>query len=256
MPYYTGEHGKRLFYEEKGNGNVLVFIHPPGMGRKVFREQHKLSDKYRVILPDLSGNGDSETVTKAPDISFYAREIIDLMDYLDVKEAVMVGYSCGGMIAQEVSLTFPDRVKALILAGGFPKVATGGLRFEFLSGMEWVKKSPETLAKLLSHSHFSDMEIKRELNEHMAKSDPDAWYEFYNRAFHFDCSRRLANLQVPLLVMYGSKEFWINPHSKYYRKCPDATLVLIEKAYHQIPATNWEMFNGTIDRFLEERCLV
>ncbi|MGI8316423.1 alpha/beta fold hydrolase [Halobacillus mangrovi] len=256
MPYYTGQGGKQLFYDDMGNGEAIIFIHPPGMGRKVFRQQHELAKHYRIIFPDLSGNGDSEVISKAPDISFYAREVRKLLDHLKLQKTVIVGYSCGGMVAQEFALTFPDRVNGVVLAGGFPKVDTGGLRLEFLAGMEWVRKSPETLAKLLSHSHFRDPEIKRELNEHMAKSDPDAWYEFYNRALHFDCSRRLKQLTVPLLVMYGNKEFWINYHAKYYNQCDDATLSIIECAYHQIPATHWPIFNETLRDFLQKKQIV
>ncbi|MCA1012414.1 alpha/beta fold hydrolase [Halobacillus halophilus] len=253
MPYFTEKHGKQLFYEDKGNGEAIIFIHPPGMGRKVFRQQHALAEHFRIIFPDLSGNGDSELVTKAPDITFYAREIKQLVDHLRIDKVSLVGYSCGGMVAQEFALTYPKRVHALILAGGFPKVDTGGLRFEFLVGMEWVRKSPETLAKLLSNSHFRDPDIKQELSEHMAKSSPDAWYEFYNRGFRFDCSRRLPKLEVPLLLMYGTKEFWINHHVKYYFNCPDTTLVYIERAYHQIPATHWPIFNQYIKEFIEKK---
>ncbi|KHE67077.1 alpha/beta fold hydrolase, partial [Halobacillus sp. BBL2006] len=90
-------------------------------------------------------------------------------------------------------------------------------------------------------------------NEHMAKSDPDAWYEFYNRALHFDCSRRLSRLSAPLLVIYGNKEFWINYHAKYYRKCEDATLAVIECAYHQTPATHAPIFNKTVREFLQKK---
>ncbi len=256
MPYYTNDQGKQLFYEDKGTGEAFVWIHPPGMGRKVFRQQHDLAKSYRMIFPDLSGNGDSETVTKAPDISFYAREIIDLLDHLKLDKAIIAGYSCGGMVAQETALTFPDRVKGLILAGGFPKVVTGMLHFEFEVGMRWVQKSTETLAKLLSHSHFRRADIKRELSEHMAKSDPDVWYEYYNRGHHYDCSRRLNQLKAPLLLVYGAKEFWINHHSFYYRQCPDVTLGVIERAYHQIPATHWPQFHEMIERFVMEKRLV
>lgn len=252
MPFYTEKTGKQIFYDDRGNGEAIIFIHPPGMGRKVFKMQHSLAKEFRVIFPDLSGNGDSEVVTHAPDITMYAKEIIQLLDHLSLEKAVIVGYSCGGMVAQEFSLSYPQRTKALILAGGFPKVATGGLRFEFLSGMHWVEKSPETLAKLLSHSHFRDMEMKQELNEHMAKSNPEAWFAFYNRALYYDCSRRLGELKPPLLLVYGNKEFWINEHAKFYRRCPNAKMVVIEHAYHQTPATHYDRFNEALTQFIEE----
>ncbi|RWZ52342.1 alpha/beta hydrolase [Halobacillus fulvus] len=256
MPYYINKEGKQLFYEDIGKGQAFVWIHPPGMGRKVFRQQHVLADRYRMVFPDLSGNGDSQVVSKSPDISFYAREINELLDHLQLEQVILVGYSCGGMVAQEVALTYPERVKALILCGGFPKVVTGFLHFEFLAGMEWVQKSPATLARLLSHSHFRDENIKRELCEHMAKSDAEAWYAFYNRGLHFDCSRRLKELEMPLLLLYGNKEFWINHHTYFYRACKDVTLGIVEKAYHQIPATHAPAVHRMIERFVQDKAMV
>ncbi|CDQ21581.1 alpha/beta fold hydrolase [Halobacillus karajensis] len=252
MPYYTEKSGKQLFYEDRGNGEAIVFIHPPGMGRKVFKMQHSLARECRLIFPDLSGNGDSDLITHAPDVSMYSREILQLLDHLHLEKVVITGYSCGGMVAQEFALTYPERTKAIVLAGGFPKVATGGLRFEFLGGMYWVDKSPETLAKLLSHSHFKSAEIKRELNEHMAKSDPASWYMYYNRALSFDCSKRLHQLTMPLLLIYGNKEFWINEHAKYYRVCPNAKMVIIDHAFHQTPATHYDHFNEALIQFIHE----
>ncbi|WP_226585276.1 alpha/beta fold hydrolase [Halobacillus litoralis] len=252
MPFFTEQKaGKQLFYDDRGSGEAILFIHPPGMGRKVFKMQHDLARKYRVIFPDLSGNGDSDTITQSPDISWYAREVVQLLDHLRLDRVIIVGYSCGGMVAQEFALNYPERTKAVILAGGFPKVDTGGLRFEFLAGMYWLEKSPETLAKLLSHSHFKDADIKRDLNEHMAKSDPRVWYSFYNRALHYDCSRRLDRLKAPLLLVYGNKEFWINEHAKFYRRHTDAKMVVIEHAYHQTPATHYDRFNEAADEFIQ-----
>lgn len=253
MPYYTNKQGKQLFYDDRGNGEAFVFIHPPGMGRKVFKMQHSLAEHYRVIFPDLSGNGDSETVSKEPDIPFFAREIVELVDHLKLDKVIVVGYSCGGMIAQELALSYPDRVKGVVLAGGFPKVNTGMLHFEFTVGMEWVQQSTETLAKLLSHSHFRSAEVKRELSEHMAKSDPDVWYQFYHAALYYDCSERLHQIQAPILLAYGVKEFWINYHSFFYRRCEDVTFCLIERAYHQIPATHAPQFHEMIHRFVRNK---
>ncbi|WP_079477175.1 alpha/beta fold hydrolase [Halobacillus salinus] len=253
MPYYTNKQGKQLYYDDKGNGEAFVFIHPPGMGRKVFKMQHPLAEHYRVIFPDLSGNGDSETVTQEPDIRFFADEVAELLDHLKLDQVIVVGYSCGGMVAQELTLSHPDRVKGVVLAGGFPKVDTGMLHFEFSVGMQWVHQSTETLAKLLSHSHFRSAEIKRELCEHMAKSDPDVWYEYYDAALHYDCSERLSQIKVPVLLAYGVKEFWINYHSFYYRQCEDVTFHMIERAYHQIPATHSPQFHDAIHRFIDTK---
>ncbi|UOQ44447.1 alpha/beta hydrolase [Halobacillus salinarum] len=66
------------------------------MGRKVFKQQHELAELYRLIVVDLSGHGDSEVVNASPDLSFFAKEMKQLIDYLQLEQVVLVGYSCGG----------------------------------------------------------------------------------------------------------------------------------------------------------------
>lgn len=253
MVSYWMREGKQLAYEDHGEGEAIIWIHPPGMGRKVFRQQLELSRSFRVIFPDLSGNGDSEAITHTPDASVYAEEVVALLDHLHLNSCYIAGYSCGGIIAQELTLNFPDRVKGLIMAGGFPNVDTGLLHFEFVAGMDWVKRSPETLARLLSHSHFRSEDIKEELCRHMAKSDPDAWHAYYGSCLSYDCRERLSKITKPILLIYGNKEFWINHHAKYYQACPDVTLMIIERAYHQTPATHWPVFNQMVEKFVQEK---
>ncbi|MFQ3545079.1 alpha/beta hydrolase [Halobacillus rhizosphaerae] len=253
MPDYKDELGRRLFYEDIGEGEPLVFIHPPGMGRKVFIEQHPLAKHYRLILPDLSGHGDSDVVNACPDLSFFAKEIKQLLDHLQLEKVVLVGYSCGGMISQEFALTYPSRLKALILSGGFPKVDTFGLQFEFFGGIRWVQKDAATLAWLLSKSHFRGKDFKYELREHMEKSDPSVWLSYYKHAQAYDCTSRLNELKMPLLLLYGEKEVWINHHSRFYHQCEDASLTLVDQAFHQIPATHPHIFNPAVHHFIQRK---
>src|SRR5438045_3857631 len=124
MPSIKMNDNQSLFYEEYGEGNPIIFIHPPGMGRKVFDYQQDLSDHMRVIMPDLSGHGESDTVEQRVSIPFYAHEIVHLMDVLHIDKAMICGYSAGCLIAQHISLIFPERVILMILAGAYPEVDT------------------------------------------------------------------------------------------------------------------------------------
>ncbi|WP_082235629.1 alpha/beta fold hydrolase [Halobacillus massiliensis] len=251
MPFYTKKNGQRIFYEDIGAGEILLFVHPPGMGRKVFLNQHQLSSEFRLIIPDLCGHGDSDTDKDAPSIRDYAEEIRELLEELKINEVILFGYSAGGSIAQEFALSFQDKVKALILSGAFPKVAVKMLEIEFKAGMWWVKNSPDTLAKLLSFSHFKSAEIRRELEDHMAKTDPLIWYQFYKASLHYDCTDRLPSLEVPQLLLYGNRSKWINHHLKYYQVCGAPSLVMIDGAYHQIPASHGPVVNQAVRDFYQ-----
>lgn len=95
---YQHRQQETSFYEEYGQGIPIIFIHPPGMGRKVFYYQRLLSKHFRVIFPDLSGHGDSDHIDQPASISYYANEIAQFMDALHIDKAVLFGYSAGGLI--------------------------------------------------------------------------------------------------------------------------------------------------------------
>jgi pimeloyl-ACP methyl ester carboxylesterase len=250
LPMYKLDNGV-LFFEEAGNGLPIIFLHPPGMGRKVFRYQRVLSEKYRVILPDLSGHGDSTAISETVSIQKYAEEVLQLINFLGLDKVALCGYSSGGSIAQEFALAFPDRTAAIILSGGFAKVESPALKYEHLLGMYFVKHSPQTLAKIIATAHTFDKAYREELINHMLKADLRTWFHFYNESLTYSCLDRLRKLSVPLLLIYGSRDF-INQHLRTYeRELKDFQTAVIHKVSHQVPVKKWHEFNKEISAFLD-----
>ncbi|MCP3029325.1 alpha/beta fold hydrolase [Halobacillus sp. A5] len=246
MGYILNQEGQRLYYEDRGTGNAILCIHPPGMGRKVFNYQLELSNHFRLILPDLSGHGDSDSIKLNPKIDDFVDELLTVINHLNIDQVLLFGYSAGGSAAQAFALKYPERVKGLILSGAFPKVKSKLLKMEFLTGMAWLKKKPDSLARILSKSHFKNERVKLEQYHHILKSDPDVWYSYYKESLFYDCSRQLDKLDMPMLLMYGGRAEWVNHHAPFYRECPQANLVIVEKAYHQLPATHSKAVNQSI----------
>lgn len=77
----------------------------------------ELADRYRLLMPDLRGLGDSE---RTPDIAAYtkqalAADMLALLDALGVERTALAGHDWGGAVAQEMALAAPERVPRLIL---------------------------------------------------------------------------------------------------------------------------------------------
>lgn len=242
-----------IYADDYGEGIPIIFIHPPGMGRTVFSYQRQLSAMYRIILPDLSGHGDSEVQRKDVDISSFAEEIKVLLDSMNIEKAVICGYSAGGMIAQNFAITYPERILGLILSGGFPKVDTVGLKLEYKLGMKILQRSPEKLMNILANGHTTVKEFKELMISQMKKNDLEVWYKFYEKSLHYCCEDRVTLINAPILLMYGNRAFWINAHEKYYRGCPDAQTIYIKGAFHQLPTKHFPQFNANIHNFIQER---
>jgi pimeloyl-ACP methyl ester carboxylesterase len=240
---------RKLFFEDKGKGTPIVFIHPPGMGRKVFFYQYFLAEKFRIILPDLSGHGDSIGKQAEFSIREYAEEIKAILENLHIEKAVICGYSSGGIVAQEFASLYSDRVLAMILSGGFPEVKSTLLRYEHLAGMFLLRKYPNVIKKIIAGSHTENKELRQVLIDHMGKADLNIWYQFYQASLDYSCLKNIGDWKFPLLLIYGSRDF-INKHIRDYPS-EHFEAEFIANAFHQLPMKNWKSFNHIIENYLQ-----
>src|ERR1700753_2309736 len=122
--------GFRLAYCRHGSGPAVVLIHgSPGDHHEYDRLVPLLADHAELLVMDLRGFGRSSKLLDTPPRCYsrhgQARAIATLMDELHIREAVVVGYDIGGLIAQTLAAQRPDLVHALILA---PAIPGGGAR--------------------------------------------------------------------------------------------------------------------------------
>lgn len=114
--------GGRLYYEVAGNGHPLVLNHEGIADCRMFDDQFTaFAQHYQTIRYDLRGFGQSTTPT-AP-FSF-AEDLAELLRWLGVARAHVLGMSLGGTTSINLTLSHPEMVTALVLAGsgldGFP----------------------------------------------------------------------------------------------------------------------------------------
>jgi pimeloyl-ACP methyl ester carboxylesterase len=252
MPTVIIDNDEKIYYEDIGSGTPFLFLHPPGMGRKVFYEQKALAKHFRLILPDLVGHGDS-TYNGQTEISIhqYSRDIVNLLEQLDIQKAIIFGYSAGGSIAQQVCIESPSRVQALIMSGGYPAVDNFVFKNQHKLGIFTVKKHKRFLSDVLAFSHTRDKRFRKILAEHMYKSHADVWRKFYFESLRFNCKEQIKGLKVPTLLMYGSKADQINTHIKFYKKnLPIHEIHIIKGENHQLPTRVPDTVNKIVTAYL------
>lgn len=242
-----------MHYESIGSGVPIVFIHPPHMDHSVFHYQRELAEYFRVVLYDIRGHGRSGIDGEWPTMRRLATDLRDLLDKLEIDRAVICGYSCGGSVAQEFALTYPDRVRALILSGGFPRVSTFLLKNEFRAGMALVKGGRQHfLSHVLALSHRVTEKDRRELFKHCIRADERTAYTYYEESLHYNCTDRLSELSMPLLHLSGSWAYRMHPYIKIYLRCVDnVQTIRIAHASHQLPMRSYQPFNHAIKQFVQ-----
>ncbi|HEU0169394.1 MAG TPA: alpha/beta hydrolase [Chloroflexota bacterium] len=106
--------GHKHHYEEAGTGEPLVMLHAALASSKSL-EQHLagLAQRFRVVLADLRGMGQSAHVPALP--ADWVADLIALIERLDLAPATVYGASLGGRIAMKTAVLRPDLIKRLIL---------------------------------------------------------------------------------------------------------------------------------------------
>jgi len=128
----------QLFYTTAGNGPDLVLLHPtPCDHRFWLRLVESLSGKYRVILPDLRGHGQSEAGNGPITIKKLGADIVKLLDGLGIQRALFGGCSIGGYVLYELWREEPARISAMAFCCSRPQADADANRAK---REEWIAK--------------------------------------------------------------------------------------------------------------------
>jgi len=121
---FVDTNGIRTHYLEAGSGPTLVLMHGGGAGADAYGNWREcipiLARKYRVIAPDMVGFGRSDK--PSPESYTYDqpgrnRQLMTLLDALNIEKAFLVGNSMGGATCIGATLQRPERVERLVLMG-------------------------------------------------------------------------------------------------------------------------------------------
>lgn len=192
-----------------------------------------------------------------------AQDVIGLMDALKIKSAHLAGASMGGMIAQEIAIVFPERVRSLISimsTTGNPKVppptreaATLLMAPPPATREEYLARFAQTWKMLRVGSFPEDEALDRSRAERCFERGLNpAGVGRQLRAILASGSRkqRLASVKAPTLVIHGTVDPLVRPEGgrDTAASIPGAELLMIEGMGHALPIPMWPQVIDAIDR--------
>ena len=241
----------------KGNGKTLVLQHGFMSGTAYWEYvASKLSTNYDVIALDLPGFGERSTETAIDSVTGYVDDLLERLQKLEIDHFHLCGHSLGGMIAQELSLTAPEKVDRLILYATGPDGSMPG-RFEtFAESIEQIKKEG------------ADTTIKRTVASWFLKADLDPCYPAaltlaqqassqaimmgYTAMHSWQSIDRLKNIQAKTLVLWPDRDQsyqWPHPQ-RLWQDIENSSLAVIPGCAHNAHLEKPDLFNALVSDFL------
>lgn len=251
-----------LYFTEQGSGEPLILLHGFPLNSTVWRaQQHRLSDQYRVITPDLRGHGRSPVTDDVYEIDLLARDVIELLDHLNLSQAVVMGHSMGGYVTLALARLAPDRLKAIGLIGSQAVADTEQARanrfklIEAVNAQGSVAVAEAMLPRLFAPIEPEDETAKDQIYQMMLNTRPLAIVNgLKGMAARPDATPVLAELDCPVLIMAGDKDVIIplERAEAMATMVKKGTLVTIENAGHTMMLEQPQATAMAIRTFMEE----
>jgi pimeloyl-ACP methyl ester carboxylesterase len=255
----------QMYYEMKGEGFPLVMINGGNESLDCWdpRLIEALSNTFELVLFDNRDVGrTSASDREYADLRLCADDTAGLMNALDISKAHVLGFSLGGMIAQEVAINYPEKVSKLVL---YSTGSTWGLSpelSEFVPALERARSTEEVVQLYrslpIANEYPGDLIEKYPsvINVYTAdfvKKNPDLLDSYFKRfgehpiskegarrqwnaLKQFNTQGRLKQIKAPTLVLHGRKDFPMPPKNGEIlaEGIPNARLVLFEKSGHHL----------------------
>jgi len=260
MPYAESD-GAKIYWEEHGSGEPLLLIMGLGYTLDMWnRALPALAERYRTIVFDNRGVGRSDVPPGPYSIQMMAADARAVMDQAGIEKAHVFGVSMGGMIAQEFTLQYPERVRSLVLGC----TACGGLKA--------VPAAPEVFGILLARATMTAEEAIRAMipfiyDEATPRERIEEDLEVRRRTLPavegytaqvqaiiaWQSYSRLSQITVPTLVIHGESDKLVPPENGKLiaANIPGAKLVMLPKASHIFITDQQEAANQAVLSFLD-----
>lgn len=265
-PRIATRDGVEIYYESRGEGTPITllnafFLTSPSW--RVFTEE--LEKDHRLISYDLCNHGASTHVAGEPTWEEHTADLLGLLDALEIESTYLVGVSTSTVLARDVALKHPDRIKGVVLTG--PVFGPRGMRRQRQTQRAWLR-TLESHGIAALYEHLYPQVFSAEMNEFLGAAGFLAFREAFSalstvedlvngltRSMNDEHKpEMLAGIQAPTLVVIGDDDFLLGPTGagELAAQFPNGRYEIMPKAGHVPYVDDAEHFQAIVRKFVEE----
>jgi pimeloyl-ACP methyl ester carboxylesterase len=265
MPYARTDDGIRIYYEAHGRGTPVVLAYGIGGNADLWdTNREALAARHRLVLWEPRGHARSGSPADPAKYSFarWTLDLRDVLDHLGIRRAHVGGLSLGAGIATRFTLTFPRRVRSLLVtnsssAAGLPLsvdnlvMRARSIEITLSRGMDAMAEfamsaNPNVTARLAI-----DPAAKDEFYAYYRRLTPIGYANSLRALLAMDyITDQLPTIGVPVLLIGGDRDPSLRPMRAMHRKIRGSKLVVLSPASHFANRDQPETWNRAALSFL------
>ena len=251
-----------IAYDVAGSGPAIVLLHPTPADHEFFLPLSKLlAARYRLIMPDLRGHGESELGDGPASMQKHAFDVARIMDAAGVERAPLLGVSIGGRVIFEFWRRFRERVSALVLCNTEARADSPDARANRYRNADDVLRRgtepffesmvPKLMGETTRHSRPDLVEGALRMMRRMSPEDVAGVQR--GMAERPDSVPTLKTINVPTLIITGDEDVLTGPPDAELMKqnIAGSQLKVVSKAGHFSPWEQPEEVGNILRHFLD-----
>ena len=238
----------RIAWERRGSGAPLLLVHGLGYARWGWEPvADRLAEGHEVVLFDNRGIGESDAPPGPYTVPELAADAAGVLDVAGIQSAHVLGTSLGGMVALQLALDRPERVRKLVLActtpGGNGSAPMPEATVRLMAEAQAL--TPDVALRRFVENAFGPeldvAKVERIMEHRLATAQPQAaWAAQAAAGASFDAWDRLGEIRAPTLVLTGDADNVVDARN---------SKLLAER----IPSARLEVFQGSGHLFFWEQ---
>jgi len=235
-----------IHYCDEGDGEVILLVHGTFSSLHSFDDWNDILKKqYRVIRLDLPGFGlTGPNASHEYSIDNYSDFLDAFLEKLNIKSCSVAGNSLGGWLCWEFAVKYENRVDELILINSAGYIGEKSMPLPFVIAQTPVLRNvfnyvPRAVVRRFLRQVFEDQSkvtdkvVNRHYDLFHREGNKEAFVKLANSDYAHNTDR-LIQLSVPVLIMWGANDNWINvKHSRKFEKdIQNSEVVIYENVGH------------------------
>lgn len=249
------------FVDYGGGGEIVVLLH--GLGSRGLDWQPQimaLKNHFRIITVDFPGHGESAPSKPSLTMADLAKEVVKVLDQLELESVNVVGLSLGGMVGFQMAVDYPHRLKSMVIVNSAPGL---GKQSGKLKRQLWLRKfilrlvGIKALAKKIAKNLFpedSQEALRQQFMQSIDCVDGKTYGKIVDAISDFELGDRMEDCSVPTLVLAADQDYTsVAFKQAYARRMRCAQVCVIPHSRHASPLDSPDFCNEQIRQFLQSK---